>query len=91
MHSLSNELLSMKVIHLKSDAIVSKKQRKLMALPKSELQQVAIEVRAELNQPKITDVLMSNIVTKNELVSDILFTINNSVVNNFKTICSNGH
>lgn len=90
MHSLSNELLSTKVIHLRSEAVMSNKTKKLQRLPKDELRQVAVEVRAELNQPQITDVLMSNVVSKLELVQDILSTITNSVTNNFKTICSNG-
>lgn len=90
MHSLSNEVLSMKVIHLKSVEIVAKKQRKLMALPKNVLRLIAIQVRAELNQPQITDVLLSDYVSKTELAEDIFASISNSLVNNFKTICSNG-
>ena len=90
MHSLSNELLSTKVIHLKDSAVMSKKFSKLLKLKKTELQVIAKEVRAELRQPEITDVLTSPIVTKFELVQDIMSVIKNSVKQNFETICSNG-
>ena len=90
MHSLSKELLSTKVLHLKDADVMDKKRRKLMALPKNELQTIAIEVRSELNQAKITDVLMASFVKKAELVNDIMFSISNSVSNNFKNIFGHG-
>ena len=89
MHSLSNELLSTKVIHLKDESIMKRKVAKLMRASKGILRLIAVQVRAELNQPAITDVLTSNFVTKQELVQDILFVLGNSVTNNFKTILRN--
>lgn len=86
MHSLSNELLNVKVIHLGNEAIMYRKREKLIKLSRTELVQVAEEVRVELNQPWITDVLASEVVTKSELVQDIMYTITNSVKSNFKTI-----
>ena len=83
-------MLSTKVINLKDATVMGKKVKKLLALPKTELQTVAVEVRAELNQPQITDVLTSTFVKKSEIVEDILFSLSNSVLNNFKTICKNG-
>lgn len=86
MHSLSNELLNVKVIHLGNKAIMDRKREKLIKLSRVELVQIAQEVRVELNQPWITDVLASEVVTKSELVQDIMYTITNSVKSNFKTI-----
>lgn len=60
MHSLSNELLNVKIIHLGNKAIMDRKREKLLKLSKPELVQVATEVRVELNQPWITDVLSSD-------------------------------
>ena len=90
MHSLSKELLSTKVLHLKDATVMEKKRRKLMAQPKDTLRTIAIEIRSELNQKEITDVLSSSLVTKAEIVNDIMFSIKNSVSNSFKTIFSHG-
>lgn len=86
MHSLSNELLNVKVIHLGNKAIMDRKREKLIKLSRVELVQIAQEVRVELNQPWITDVLASEVVTKSELVQDIMYVISNSVKTNLKTI-----
>lgn len=86
MHSLSNEMLNLKVIYLGNSAIMSRKAEKLSKLSKPELIQVASEIRAELNQPWITDVLSSPETTKKEIVQDIMSVIKNSVKSNFKTI-----
>ena len=61
-----------------------------MSQSKAVLRLINIQVRAELNQPVITDVLLLNSVTKDEIANDILFVLKNSVVKNFNTICSNG-
>lgn len=90
MHSLSKEMLNMKIIHVKDSSIMSKKFGKLLRLNQHELQTIATEVRTELNQPRITDVLLSNHVTKIELVQDIMAVIRNSVSTGFKTILRNG-
>lgn len=79
MHSLSQELLSTKVLHLRKSNIMDKKIVKLLALPKAELVRVAIEVRLELDQPSITDVLLESSTTKEEICNDILHTIQHSV------------
>jgi len=68
---------------------MKRKVAKLMRASKPVLRVIAVQVRAELNQPAITDVLLSDFVTKQELVQDILFVLGNSVTNNFKTILRN--
>lgn len=58
MHSLSNELLNMKVIHMTASVMAAKRQ-KLLKCNRAELVTIDNEVRAELSQPWITDVLHS--------------------------------
>jgi len=86
MHSLSKELLNMKVIYLGNSRIVENKRKKLQKLTRERLVSIDAEVRAELNQPWITDVLCSESVTKAEIVDDIMFVITNSTLSNFKAI-----
>lgn len=97
MHSLSNELLGMKIIYLGNSAIMDNKRKKLQKCNRAELVIIDTEVRAELNQPKITDVLSGSTETENvqiftiskaEIVEDILAVITNSVKSNLKTIFS---
>lgn len=90
MHSLSNELLNVKVIHLSNTGIMSVKRQKLQKCSREELITIDTEVRAELSQPWITDVLHSSSVTKAEIVDDIMSVIKNSVSNNLKTILRYG-
>lgn len=87
MHSLSNELLNMKVIHMTASVMATKRQ-KLLKCSRAELVAIDREVRAELSQPRITDVLHSSLVTKTEIANDIMSVVKNSVTNNFKTICN---
>ena len=89
MHSLSNELLNMKVIHMTASVMATKRQ-KLLKCNRAELVTIDNEVRAELSQPWITDVLHSSHVTKAEIVDDILSVCKNSVINNLKTIVKHG-
>lgn len=65
---------------------MDKKVLKLLGLPKHELVQVAIEVRTELGQPSITDVLLDESSTPSEICSDIMHAIKNSVKTNFATV-----
>ena len=85
MHSLSKELLNMKVIHMTATAMATKRE-KLLKCNKEELITIASEVRAELKQPWITDVLCFDETTKAEIANDIMSVVKNSVTNNFKTI-----
>jgi hypothetical protein len=89
MHSLSNELLNMKVIHMTASVMATKRQ-KLLKCNRAELVTIDNEVRAELSQPWITDVLHSPHVSKAEIVNDIMSVVKNSVTNNFKTILKHG-
>ena len=89
MHSLSNELLNMKVIHMTASVMAAKSQ-KLLKCNRAELVTIDNEVRAELSQPWITDVLHSPHVSKAEIVNDIMSVVKNSVTNNFKTILKHG-
>lgn len=90
MHSLSNELLNVKMIHLSNTGIMEAKRQKLLKCSREELIAINTEVRAELSQPWITDVLHSSHVTKAEIVNDTMFVIKNSVTNNLKTIMRHG-
>lgn len=86
MHSLSKEILSVKVIQLKDSGIMQKKVNKLMKQSKATLRLIAIQVRSELGLPSITDVLLLDQTTKVEIVQDIMFSLTNSVTNNLKSI-----
>ena len=90
MHSLSKEMLSVKVIHLGNKGIMQKKANKLMKQSKAVLRVIAVQVRSELGLPQITDVILFDSTTKMELVQDILFSLRNSVTNNLNTILQNG-
>lgn len=90
MHSLSNELLNVKMIHLSNTGIMAAKREKLLNCSRGELVTIDNEVRAELSQPWITDVLVSAHVKKAEVVDDIMSVIKNSVSNNLKTIMRHG-
>lgn len=90
MHSLSNELLNVKMIHLSNAGIMGSKRTKLLKCSREELVTIDNEVRAELSQPWITDVLYSSHVTKAEIVDDIMSVCKNSVINNLKTILKHG-
>ncbi len=85
MHSLSKELLNTKVIHMTASIMATKRQ-KLLKCSYDELVTINNEVRAELNQPQITDVLSEDFVTKAEIANDIMSVVKNSVTNNLKTI-----
>lgn len=77
----------MKVIHMTASVMATKRQ-KLLKCSRAELIAIDSEVRAELNQPWIADVLNSRLITKAEIANDIMSVVKNSVINNFKTICN---
>lgn len=88
MHSLSNELLNVKIIHLSNKAIVDRKREKLIKLSRSELVQVATEVRVELNQPWITDTEIKTeaVIEESENVNVVLKSTTSNAVKLVKLI-----